>query len=233
MTVVELLGPVRAFDADPGPAPQQAVLVRLAAAPGQVVPVTGFEAPASRLSTYISGLRRVIRQAGRDARSVLTSSTDGYALRLESQELDVWQFDKLCRRGQATLAVRDYRRAADVLTSALALWRGEALSGVPGAFAAQERGRFEERRLAAVEDLTRARMRLGEPAELVAELGHLVRLHPHRETLRELLMIALVRSGRRAEALLALHDSRQKPGPALLRIQDRILADDHAFFEAS
>jgi DNA-binding SARP family transcriptional activator len=234
VTDIQFLGPVRVFHANPGPAPQQAVLVTLAAKAGQVLAVDELAdaGPISRVRTYVAGLRRVMRQAGVDGRSVLASVSDGYVLRVEPDQVDVWHFDRLFRRGQAMLAVGDAGGAADVLASALALWRGEALSGVPGLPAERERARLEERRLLATEELVRARMRLNE-SDLVAELAHLVRCHPGRESLRELLMIALVRGGRRAEALLVLHDSRQKPGPALLRIQDRILADDDAFFEAS
>jgi DNA-binding SARP family transcriptional activator len=222
------------FQANPGPPPQQAVLVALASKAGQVLTIDELAdgAPLSRVRTYVAGLRRVMRQAGVDARNVLASVSDGYVLRMEPRQLDVWHFDRGYRRGQALLAVGDSRAAEDVLTNALALWRGEALSGVPGLPAEWERARLAERWLLATEDLIRARIRLNE-SELVTELAHLVRCHPGRESLRELLMIALVRSGRRAEALLVLHDSRQKPGPALLRIQDRILADDNSFFEAS
>jgi DNA-binding SARP family transcriptional activator len=235
MSVVELLGPVRAFGAAAGPGEQQAVLVKLAARAGEGVPIGELAdgTPVNRVRTHVTGLRRMIRQAGLDAKAVLASIPGGYVLHVEPQDVDVWQFDKLRRRGQATLDVGDHRAAAGVLASALELWRGEALSGVPGAHATRERERLVERRLLAVEQLARARMRLSEPVELVAELAHLVRCHPHRESLRELLVIALVRSGRRAEALLALRDSPQKPGPALLRLQDRILADDEAFFQAS
>ncbi|MEV4312074.1 AfsR/SARP family transcriptional regulator [Actinocrispum sp. NPDC049592] len=235
MTAVELLGPVRAFGANPGPGPQQAAFAMLASKAGQVVKVEELAAgaPVSRVRTHIAGLRRVLRQAGLDAKSILASTGDGYVLRVEPDQTDSWQFDKLHRRGVATLAVGDHSAAADVLASALALWRGEALTGVPGTFAAWERDRLTERRLTATENLIRARMRLTEPAELVPELAHLVESNPHRDSLRELLMVALVRSGRRAEALLVLRDSARKPGPQLLRIQERILADDEAFFEAS
>jgi DNA-binding SARP family transcriptional activator len=226
---------VRAFGVNPGPGPQQAVLATLARRAGQVVTVGELAAdgPVSRVRTHVAGLRRVLRQTGLDARTVLASVGDGYVLRLEPQQTDSWQFDKLSRRGQATLTVGDHRGAVDVLGSALALWRGEALSGVPGTSAALERDRLEERRLLVTEDLIRARLQLTDSTELVPELAHLVECHPYRESLRALLMIALVRSGRRAEALLVLHNSQAKPGPALLRIQARILADDDTFFEAS
>ncbi|GAB3879077.1 hypothetical protein GCM10029964_030800 [Kibdelosporangium lantanae] len=231
MTDIQLLGPVRLFGANPGPAPQQAVLAKLAVNADQVLSIDDL-GEASRVRTYVAGLRKVMRRAGVDARSVLASVSDGYVLRVRPDQVDVTYFDRLLRRGQALLAVGNARDAADVLRVATALWRGEALSGVTGAYAEQERARLTERRLVATEDLLRARLRNGE-TDLAAELAHLVRLHPGRESLRELLMIALVRDGRRAEALLVLHDSRTRPGPALLRVQARILADDDAFFEAS
>jgi len=231
---IQLLGPVRLFQSSPGPAPQQAVLAKLAGNVGQVLSIEDLSdaGPASRVRTYVAGLRKVMRQAGVDAKSVLASVSDGYVLRVQPDQVDVSYFDRLFRRGQALLAVGDARGAVDTLCEATALWRGEALSGVSGAYAEQERARLTERRLVATEDLLRARLRTGE-TDLAAELAHLVRMHPGRESLRELLMIALVRDGRRAEALLVLHDGRTRPGPALLRVQARILADDDAFFEAS
>lgn len=234
MKDIQLLGPVRLFQVNPGPAPQQAVLAKLATNAGGVLSIEDLSdaSPASRVRTYVAGLRRVMRQAGVDAKSVLASVSDGYVLRVQPDQVDVSYFDRLLRRGQSLLAVGDARGAVDVLREATALWHGEALSGVSGTYAEQERVRLTERRLVATEDLLRARLRTGE-TDLAAELAHLVRMHPGRESLRELLMIALVRAGRRAEALLVLHDSRTRPGPALLRVQARILADDDAFFEAS
>src|SRR5262249_12931452 len=73
---------------------------------------------------------------------------------------------------------------------------------------------------------------LGEPAEVAVELAELVREHPWHESLRELLMLALHRAGRHAEALEAFQDARRafveeqgiEPGPALRELHRTILA---------
>jgi hypothetical protein len=150
---------------------------------------------------------------------------EGYELRLDPQLIDVRHFEKLCRRGKVAASLNDHAAAADAFTAALALWQGDALAGVPGPFAAAERERLSERQLDAKENLIRAKSHLGSGVDLAAELAHLVRL----------LMITLVRDGRRAEALLAFQDTvgGGRPGPELVRVHSRILADDNAFLEGS
>ncbi|MET0133515.1 MAG: BTAD domain-containing putative transcriptional regulator [Kibdelosporangium sp.] len=244
---VRLLGPVRVFERDlsTGPSRQQAVFVVLATRIGEPVgsgqlaravwPQPVADNAAGRIQNDITGLRRMLRLAGLNSRETLVSVADGYELRLDPRQIDVWQFEKLCRRANAAAALGDHPAAAAAFTAALGLWRGEALCGVPGPFAERERAQLAERELAATEGLLRAKTRLGSAVDQTAEVAHLVRLHPDRESLRELLMITLARSGRRAEALLAFQDTRQtlRPGPELRRIHDRILADDGAFTEAS
>jgi DNA-binding SARP family transcriptional activator len=244
---VLLLGSVRVFERDlsAGPSRQQAVFAVLASKTGQAVgtdqligAVWPQPAPAnavSRIQSDITGLRRMLRQAGLNSRETLVSVSGSYELRLDPQLVDVWQFEKLCRRGTAAASLGDHTAAAEAFSAALALWRGEALRGVPGPFADRERRRLAERELAATEGLLRARTRLSSAVDQTAEVAHLVRMHPDRESLRELLMITLAHSGRRAEALLAFQDTSRtlRPGPELRRIRDRILADDGAFTEAS
>jgi tetratricopeptide (TPR) repeat protein len=75
---------------------------------------------------------------------------------------------------------------------------------------------------------------LGLHAELVGELEALVADHPLRERLRGLLMLALYRSGRQAEALEAYADARHalveqlgiEPGRELQELQRAVLAQD-------
>ena len=75
---------------------------------------------------------------------------------------------------------------------------------------------------------------LGRHGELVGELEALCREHPLRERLWELLMLALYRAGRQAEALRAYTEARDRlvdelgidPGPALRELEARILAQD-------
>ena len=236
---VELLGPVRVMCAGAevglGPARQRAVFAVLATRAGQTVSraelveaVWGQSPPASadgNVYTYISGLRRTLRKHGHD---LIASAGNGYTIRLESHQLDVARFEDLV----AHAAHQEHQGVASTLREALRLWRGEAFAGVPGPYVEQERGRLEHTRLRAVETYAAAQMELGAHVEVAAELAPLVRQHPLRESLRELLMFALTRSGRHAEALAVFADAREtlmrelgtEPGPTLQEMHARVLA---------
>jgi DNA-binding SARP family transcriptional activator/tetratricopeptide (TPR) repeat protein len=243
---IELLGPVRVLLAGAevglGPGRQRAVFAVLAARAGQTVTrgelieaVWGYSAPASapgNIYTYISGLRSALGD-----RELITSVGSGYSLRLDPHQVDLTVFDELC--GQAsTMATRgDHIGVATALGEALELWRGDAFAGVPGPFAEQERIRLEQSWLRTVETFAAARLELGAHVEVAAELETLVRQQPLRESLRELLMIALSRSGRHAEALDVFADARAtllrelgtEPGAALREVHAQVLAGDDGF----
>jgi len=79
-----------------------------------------------------------------------------------------------------------------------------------------------------------ARMLCGNPAKMVGELEALVDVHPLRESYRRLLILALYRTGRQAEALRSANDFRrtlvQELGldlsPKLRELEAQVLADD-------
>jgi pimeloyl-ACP methyl ester carboxylesterase len=99
-------------------------------------------------------------------------------------------------------------RSGGRLREALALWRGSALAEFGEPFARREALRLEELRLACLEDRIEEDLVRGEHRALVAELEGLVAANPLRERPRRLLMLALYRSGRQAEALAAFRDFR-------------------------
>ena len=112
-----------------------------------------------------------------------------------------------------------------MLREGLALWRGEALADFRyEAFAQAAIGRLEELRRVALEQRLEADLTAGHAAEVVPALQALVREHPLREQLRGLLMLALYRTGRQADALAVVQEyvavlarrarSRPEPGPA-------------------
>jgi DNA-binding SARP family transcriptional activator/tetratricopeptide (TPR) repeat protein len=241
---VDLLGPVRARAGEDelplGPARQRAVFAVLAARAGEEVSrrelidaVWGESAPASAdgsVYTYMSGLRRCLAPVGEP----VEKGPGGYRLRLQPGALDVAEFERLCRSGEEAAESGAHRAAADAYTAALDLWRGEPFSGIPGPFAEQERERLLQRRIDVHERRAAALLELGEHADVAAELSALVADHPLRESLRALLMLALYRSERQAEALEVFHDARRvlqeelgvRPGPALQELNDRMLAGD-------
>jgi DNA-binding SARP family transcriptional activator len=174
---------------------------------------------ANALQAHITRLRRALAAAGGPDRLVTGSSH--YTLVLRQGERDTVDF---------TSTVDSAREAADPvpsLRSALALWRGPALSGcVLGDICAAEADALDERRLAALELLYDASLRAGRHREVVGELARSTAAHPLRERFYEQLIVALCRCGRRADAVEVYDRARRRlraeldvaPGPGLRRV---------------
>ncbi|MFF5148072.1 BTAD domain-containing putative transcriptional regulator, partial [Streptomyces sp. NPDC013157] len=243
-----LLGPVRAWrgedEVDLGPPQQRAVLAVLLLAQGSQVlasglvdAVWGSRAPASALGilrTYVHGLRRALEPGGDPVSSVIRSAGDGYQLRVVAGQVDVGVFRELTVRAEGLRGGGDVVGAVGLLRKALGLWEGTALAGVRGEFALTHRRRLEELRLSAEAARVRAELDLGGHAEVVADLNRLVAEHPLDERLRELLMLALYRSGRQAAALAVYREAQTllaeelgvDPGPGLQTLYQRVLRAD-------
>ena len=166
----------------------------------------GDAPPATAVTTvqvYVSRLRKVLGQ------DVIETRPTGYRLRVAPGALDVGRFEALLEEGRRLVANGAAEEAGQVLRRALEVWRGRPLVDVEHeAFALGEIARLEGLRLAALELRLETDLALGRQAEAVGELEVLVREHPLRETLRGLLMLALYRSGRQADALVVYQDGR-------------------------
>jgi DNA-binding SARP family transcriptional activator/tetratricopeptide (TPR) repeat protein len=254
---VGVLGPVTVWrdghEVIAGQPRQLAVLGVLASRANQVVSrgelvdaVWGDQPPTSvdsGIYTYVAGLRRVLDpdRSRRAPGRVLVSSGGGYLLRLSPGSLDADQFEECLGRSRELRASGDVRGAARVVDEALGLWRGQAFAGVPGPFAGAERVRLAELRATAAVERADLMLAGGQSAVAVAELAALVAEYPLRERARGLLMTALYRCGRQAEALHAFHDARTRlaedlgidPGAELTRIHQQVLAMDPALDEPS
>ena len=149
---------------------------------------------------YVSDLRRDLATDG--DRCCIVTRAPGYVAELERSQLDADRFEALVAHAGEALAAERHGEAATRLREALALWRGPALVEFAyEPFAQNTIARLEDLRLVALEHRIAADLELGRHPELVGELESLVREHRFRERLRELLMLALYRSGRQAEAL--------------------------------
>ena len=103
-------------------------------------------------------------------------------------------------------------------------------------FAQSAIARLEELRLAATEQRLDAELELGRHTRVLAEIETLVLDHPLRERPRALLMLALYRAGRHAEALDVYRMTRDslvgeygiEPSAALRELERRILVQDSA-----
>ncbi|MFI9822899.1 BTAD domain-containing putative transcriptional regulator [Streptomyces sp. NPDC052013] len=245
-----VLGPVRAWRDDEPLAtgsPQQRALLaalllregRTATAAELIDALWGDEPPSQALAavrTYASRLRKVLDPG------VLVSESGGYAVRgLGEDALDLARAQDLATEAEKARSAGDLCHAREVLRRALALWDGETLAGVPGPYAEAQRVRLEEWRLQLLESLLDMDLEQGCHAEAVSELTALTAAHPLRERLRELLMLALYRSGRQAEALAVYADTRRllaeelgvDPRPELRELQQRVLRADPALAEPS
>ena len=185
--------------------------------------------PANALQAQIGQLRRVFGPAA------IVTTEAGYALTIGSGDVDVIRFEQLVAKGRRLSEEGEAALASAALGEALGLRRGEPLAEFAyAAFADAERAHLDELALVAVEVRAAADLELGRHADLVGELEAACRQHPLRERLWELLIVSLYRSGRQAEALRAYTAIRDRlvdelgidPGPALRKLQARILAQD-------
>jgi DNA-binding SARP family transcriptional activator/tetratricopeptide (TPR) repeat protein len=172
--------------------------------------------------------------------SVIRSDRSGYRFARESADVDV---DVDVARLDATAAVArraketlDLAAAVDAYRSALDLYRGEPLSGLPGPFAEAERARLVQHRLALTQETLECQIWQGLYTAAVGELSALCAMHPHDESFAALLMRALYGCGRQAEALdvfmsmrvRLVEDLAVEPGDELSRIQQAVLRRDDA-----
>ncbi|MEO3746489.1 BTAD domain-containing putative transcriptional regulator [Plantactinospora sp. B5E13] len=243
-----ILGPLeiqgRASPVTPPGARQRVVLATLLLRANTVVPMEKIihqvwphhVPPTAReqVPIVVAGLRRLLRDAGTPrATEVLLTRRPGYLIRLAPAQLDAHRFESLLGEADRALAVDRREDAIGLLESALSLWRGHPLTGVPSGQASIEAQRLTELRLRAMEKLFDAQLASGRHRQLVPRLSQLVAAHPLRERLRGQLMIALHAVGRRAEALETYRVGRRltvaelglEPGTELRRIEQALLAD--------
>ncbi|WP_394618096.1 BTAD domain-containing putative transcriptional regulator [Lentzea sp. JNUCC 0626] len=220
---IGVLGGVRATtdDGEPidvGSPRSQVVLAALALAPGVALPVPrlidlvwGDEPPATAPKAVQWHVAQLRKSLGAEA-----IATVGAAYRLEVPT-DVSQFLEHVHNGDVAAAV--------------SVWGGMPLAGLaaPGLDAAVA-GLVEEW-LGAVEADFAQRV-VASPAAVVRELSTFVADHPTREGLAALLMTALYRTGRQADALAVYQRVRQhlvaelgvEPGPELRAVEQQVLA---------
>ena len=238
-----ILGPLQVLRngqaVEPGSPKQRALLVNLLVHHGRVVsrdrliedlwagspPSTGLGV----LQNYVSQLRKAL------GTGAVVTRGQGYAVDVDPADLDSVRFERLVDQARAALRGGDPAGAADLVRRALGLWRGPALADVAGEpFAQAEIARLDELRAAAVETELEAELSAGRHREVIGRFEALLTEHPLRERLWWLLMLALYRSGRQADALRAYQRARAHlreelgidPGGELRDLEAAILRQD-------
>lgn len=183
------------------------------------------------LQVAVSRLRALI---GPDR---LSTTPEGYMLRVDAGELDVVEFERLTSDARERVEAGDARGGHAAFVAALELWRGPALAEFRYSSFAQEPARhLEEARATVRADLVDVRIGLGREGEVLSELEALISEHPYWERLRHSQMLALYRAGRQVDALRVFRETRRllsddlalEPGPELQRLEREILSQDPA-----
>ncbi|MEO3809171.1 BTAD domain-containing putative transcriptional regulator [Sphaerisporangium sp. B11E5] len=237
-----LLGPVEAWHegrrlALGGPKPR-ALLAALLLEPRRVVAADRLidllwndRPPVSAralVQTYVFTLRKALSVAGGE--EIIETRPPGYLLRLRDEQVDRLVFDRLVDEGRQAGAGGGHAEAARAFGSALALWHGEALSGIGDVLRAEATA-LGQKRLDVIEERAAAYLTLGRYGESLPELSAAVRAHPLRERFRVQLMTALYGLGQQSEALALYHEGRRilsdelgvAPGAELQALYETIL----------
>jgi DNA-binding SARP family transcriptional activator len=184
----------------------------------------------SQLHSLVSALRRALVPAAQPGKVPVETVGVGYTLRAGPEDCDLSEFQARLGAGRQAAAEARPELAARLLAQALMLWRGPAFDALDCRALGTEAQRLEQLRLAAVQECARLELDLGRAGDATTRLAPFAATHPLHEGLRELLMLALYRSGRAPEALATYRQLREiladevgmEPGPTLQDLHRQI-----------
>jgi DNA-binding SARP family transcriptional activator/tetratricopeptide (TPR) repeat protein len=196
----------------------------------ELVDAVWAEPPGSarrQIQDLVADLRRAL--AARGARDgIISTARSGYAAHPTPDELDALRFQELVAAARSAAGPA---ATAPILRAALDLGRGPTLAGMTSHTLAPAVQRWEQHRLAVLEEWLALELMLGHHHVVAGEAAAQAAEHPLRERPVELLMVALHRAGRGAEALAAYRQFRDRlvagsglePGAALQTLHRAIL----------
>ncbi len=217
---------------------QRALLAALLLSAGRLVTtgqltevLWGAEPPRSAQASLRNHVQRLRAALGEAGRTRICTQPGGYLIRVDPGELDLARAEALLAAARAAARDASWEQAAERASAGLLLWRGQPLADIDSDALAREVPRLTELYLQTSETLMNARIELGRPADVISELQRLTAAHPLREHLHALLMLALCRCGRRAEALAVYQAARRilieelgcEPARELMDLHRRIL----------
>lgn len=224
---------------------QRALLVSLAVNETRAVTTDSLiselwgEAPPEHainaLQAHISRLRRVLAKLEKNGETRLRGVSSGYLMELSTQDtLDTHRFTGTLSaiRRETNLPLLEANRR---LRLALDIWRGPIFGGpVGGAICQAAAIRLEETRAAALDLYFDNELKLGNHANVIAELSEPTEPNSFNERMCEQLMVALYRTGRQTESLTTYRQMRRRmnndlgvdPSPTLRMFEQAVLDHD-------
>lgn len=249
MFAISVLGPIevrRDGEALPVPGGKTSeLLVRLALDAGVVVRSERLldelweGDPGTRRNTLqakAAMLRRALGDPG-----MLVGEAGGYRLAVEPAPVDALAVVEEADAAARLLAEAQPTAALAAAEAALASFRGDLLPAAgDGEWIEPHRARLAASRVSLLETAFAARLATGHPGDLIGDVEVAVAEHPYQEGLWALLIAALYRAGRQADALAAYQRARGRlaedlglePGPELRRVEQQVLAQDVALAAA-
>ncbi|MFJ5778969.1 BTAD domain-containing putative transcriptional regulator [Streptomyces sp. NPDC093094] len=201
----------------------------------------GDDIPASAdaaLANHLTRLRRALAATAEEGEARLLTVAPGYQLVVHEGELDADVFEARLRELRRAHRRQDWDAVVRDGVAAQSLWRGTPLADV-SPLAEQDEPMLRvhqlvEERLQMLELNFDAELRRGRRETLIGPLTALVAEHPLQEPFHVLLMTALDRSGRRADAINVFHGLRRSlsdelgvpPGADARRAYESLLAGD-------
>ena len=188
--------------------------------------------PLNALQLRVSKLRRALGAHGVDA---VVREASGYRADVEPDRVDVHRFVRLVQAARTSARSGAPGDALGSYDEAMALWRGDPLADFAGeGWATVEAARLEQLHQAALTERAEAALLAGRHVEVAADLEPVVARDPGQEALAGLLMTALYRSGRQADALEVFARTRRhlddelglQPSAALRTLHQRVLEQD-------
>jgi DNA-binding SARP family transcriptional activator len=190
--------------------------------------------PPAGVRNGLQGLASKLRRALGSA-DLVAMRGDGYAVELPAAAVDVHRYEQLVSAGHVAAAGGELDRAVTLLAEADRLWRGDPFADFAYEdFAAAPIARLSEMRVAAIEERLDLELQLGR--HLGADRpARGARLRPSAARAAPgLLMVALYRAGRQADALRTFQEGRHllgdelglEPGHELRRLEAAILVQD-------
>jgi DNA-binding SARP family transcriptional activator len=192
----------------------------------------GAEPPSTAGAALHNQVRRLRAALGPAGGQRICTEPGGYLIRVQPGELDLSRAEGLLAGAREAAGAGDWEQVSARAAAGLLLWRGQPLADVESDVLAHEVPRVTEIQLSLSELRLDAEIRLGRAAGAVSELRRLCTAHPLREHLHALLMLALHRCGRRAEALAAYQAARSvlieelgsEPAAGLQQLHQQVLA---------